>query len=386
MAELPKVVLDPRTEAELVEQAIRTIYAVSDQQMNDFSPHSPLRALLEGQSFVLAELLWYLNKTSEAVAVEFLKNAGVERNLGTNAEVTIRFQLTIAQDVPFTVPQGFIVSDATGTLLFSTDNILVIQAGLTVGFISATATYPGSDYNLGPYEINSFQTPLAYLASVANLDVAQGGSDPETVEETIARGLDALKYRRVLITAEDYARKTQEILGDGSRAFTIPLLAEDKVTEELGTVHVFALNANGSQPVDFQIESVRNQLQVLSLIGTKTLLSPLEFQPIDVDVTCYYASGLDPSVVAENLWTALQGYLDPTVYEPGKSVYLNEIEYVLRSQTGVDRVENATINGDTVNIEMPNVFTVANARSLVVDLVSVSNITYTYVFGEGNPD
>ena len=48
-APLPRVELDPRTEAELVNAAAKRVYEASGATLNDFSSGSPVMALLNVQ-------------------------------------------------------------------------------------------------------------------------------------------------------------------------------------------------------------------------------------------------------------------------------------------------------------------------------------------------
>jgi ATP-dependent Lon protease len=54
---LPSVSIDPRNEAQLVQEASQRVYEASNQTLNDFSAGNPLAALLEGQAFAQGEFL-----------------------------------------------------------------------------------------------------------------------------------------------------------------------------------------------------------------------------------------------------------------------------------------------------------------------------------------
>ncbi|HEY9735481.1 MAG TPA: hypothetical protein V6D06_04335, partial [Trichocoleus sp.] len=103
--------LDPRNEAALVEYALDRVFTASGGQLNDFSPSSPARALLEGQAFAGAELLFYLNQLPEAAAIAFLQIAGIQRILGTKAAVTLTVTITQLLGSTFTLPAGYEVTD-----------------------------------------------------------------------------------------------------------------------------------------------------------------------------------------------------------------------------------------------------------------------------------
>jgi hypothetical protein len=53
--------LDPRNTSALVRDTQTKIFLESDGSLNDFSPASPLSAIVEGQAYAQNELLYYLN-------------------------------------------------------------------------------------------------------------------------------------------------------------------------------------------------------------------------------------------------------------------------------------------------------------------------------------
>ena len=83
---LPAVSLDPRTEAQLVQQASQRVYEASNHTLNDFSAGNPLAALLEGQAFAQGEFLYWANQLPESVLANWIGPfLGAMRRLGTPA-------------------------------------------------------------------------------------------------------------------------------------------------------------------------------------------------------------------------------------------------------------------------------------------------------------
>jgi len=68
-APLPSVSIDPRTEAEIVQQASQRVYEASNQTLNDFSAGNPLSALLEGQAFAQGEFLFWANQLPDSILI-----------------------------------------------------------------------------------------------------------------------------------------------------------------------------------------------------------------------------------------------------------------------------------------------------------------------------
>ncbi|MEH1803214.1 MAG: hypothetical protein V7L13_29440 [Nostoc sp.] len=59
---LNSIILDPRNETDIVEQAKLKVYNASGGQLNDFTENSPIAALIQGQAFAGAELLLHIQK------------------------------------------------------------------------------------------------------------------------------------------------------------------------------------------------------------------------------------------------------------------------------------------------------------------------------------
>jgi phage-related baseplate assembly protein len=93
--------------------------------------------------------------------------------------VTLRFTLSTPQSFEVVVPQG---TRATpdGLLYFSTKEELIIEAGQTGGDIIAESIETGVKYNgFSPGQIKIIVDPVAYVASVTNVDTSAGGADIE---------------------------------------------------------------------------------------------------------------------------------------------------------------------------------------------------------------
>lgn len=382
MAELELPILDPRVEQEIVEQALVRVFNASAGTVNDFSSSSVARVLIEGLSFAASELLYYVNRLPLSLVLQFLRVSGVERRLGTAAIANITFTLTQALATPFTVPQGFQVSDASGKYVFTTDALLTLPAGATSGVVSATAAALGTAYNLPAFTIDRFSQPLTFLSTAINLEPATGGGNEESVDDAIARGLDAIR-RRNLVTADDYEEDAIAILGEGAVAKAIGLLSADKITYQLGAVHLFLLNQDGNAPSTAQLSSVQSLLFGRVQIGTSLYVSAIDLVDVDGDLVAKLLPGEDPEDVAELLWQAYQDYLSPTKFEVGASVILKEVEYALRLAGGIEYIQALTLNGLATNLAIANQYSLPKAHSLFVELVDSAGNSFPVLKGAG---
>lgn len=379
--------LDPRTEASLVEYALDQVYTASGGTLNSFAASSPARALIEGQAFAGAELLYYLNQLPEAMALSYLQIAGIQQILGTSATVTLTFTLTAPLTTAYTVPIGYEVSTAGG-LRFTTNTNLVISAGNISGTVAATAAAIGSTYNVGNYTITRLSQALAYLAGVTNAEAATGGTDGETVEQTKSRAFAAIR-RRGLVSADDYEEETRSLLGAGSIAKAIGNLAADKVSVRAGSVHVFCLNPDGEALSTAQLASVQSALQAKSNITIAVYASNVDVQDITVRVVAKLPSGQNPQTLADDINDKLSAYLKPGNLALGETILVKELEYLVRL-SGVETVQSVILGlvGQSqlaTNLALPYDYSAGNMLDLTVELVDGANL-FSYAYGQGDED
>lgn len=379
---LNSIKLDPRNEVDLVEQAKLKVYNASGGLLNDFTENSPVAALIQGQAFAGAELLYYANQLPLAFVIDFLKVTGVTRSLGTKAKTTLTFNISSPQNIIFTIPEGFEVVDSEGRLSFFTDAPLVIPVGLTSGSVTATAEEVGAEYNISSYSIIGITQPLTYLSGVTNTEAAQGGTNEETVAEVISRALTQMRLKN-LVSADDYEQAAEGLLGAGSVCKAIGLLGRDKATRELGAVHLFLLNSNNEPANDAQISYIKTELSQRIQLGTTLYASAMSLLPISAELTADLVGGVDPEEAIDTLWEAYQNYLNPSTYPSDQDIRLYEVGYILRA-TGVIKVASyLTLNGNTLDIPVPNTYTLPSPYSLFVQLIDANRNIYQGLRGAG---
>jgi hypothetical protein len=373
--------IDPRNEAQLVEQAIAAVYGYSGGALNDFSSSGPLRVLLEGLCFASAELLYYCNKIVDAIVVSYLSNYGITRNLGTTAIATLQITLSASFSNPITIPAGYIVQSQSGRVTFVTTQQLVLPPGAISGTVPAIAQQIGKAGNVAAGSINQPLQPLAYVAGVTNLSPATGGSDEETQQEAIDRGIAQIR-RRNLVSADDYEAEAIALLGVGAVAKAVGNLAGDKISQQLGSVHVFALDAEGSKPNPATLTQIQTAMESRVMIGTVVWVSPIETIDADIKLIARIVEGEDPVSVSRKLYEALKAYTAPGSYPIGLDLILNEVEYALRRTGLIEYVESVTINNIGGNLGMPNDWSMPIITRLYSQLVDASGNVYRNLNGQ----
>ncbi|UKO99355.1 baseplate J/gp47 family protein [Nostoc sp. UHCC 0870] len=382
---IPSILIDEQNEESILEQAQLRVFNESGGLLNDFSENSPVAALIQGQAFAAAEFLYYVNKLPLALVIDFLKLTGVVRSLGTQAKTTLTFTLSNPQGIAFTIPEGFEVADESGNYIFYTDATLQIPPGLTSGSVTATAEKVGSIYNLPSYSITGITQPLTFLSQVTNVEPSTGGTDEESVDSAINRGLIQLRVRN-LVSADDYEQAAEELMGEGSVCKAIGLLGQNKINEELGAVHLFLLNANQEPANLAQTSEIRNSLLSRIQLGTQLYASPMELLNISAELIAKVTPGLDVEEAMSDLWEAYQGYLNPSTYPVGQDIILNEVEYQLRLTGAIKDIQFLSLNGQPLNIPIVNGYTLPTPYSLFIKLVDEDGSVYETVFGAGESE
>jgi Baseplate J-like protein len=376
--------IDDRSEEQIYRQSQNVVANRSQGALNDFSDSSPLGVLLRAQAFTSAEVLFRANQVSLAAVLKLLELAGVRRRLGSRAIAALTFSLTSPRASAFNIPKGFEIADTSGAVIFATDELLTIPAGVSSGTISATATVDGALANLPAYTITQITQPLSFLASVVNLAAAQGGAAEESVEAAINRGLLALKNTPP-VSAYDFEFAAEQLMGSGSKAKAIGLLGPDKVTQQAGAVHLFLLSSTGpANPA--VIGSVFSGLSDRIMLGTSLYVSPMGLLQATGRITARILPGFDANVVADSLWAAYQGYLAPTAFNPGDTLLIQELGYALRNVRGLDYIEGVEVNGLALNVPMPNAYTLPNAFGLALNLVDAEGNIFGLSRGSAEPE
>lgn len=375
-------VLDPRNEEQLVSKAQNEVYNASKGALNDFSDHNPLACLIQGQAFAAAEFLFYVNKLPIALVLKFLETTGVQRKLGQAATAQLTFTLTAPLSQPFQIPAGFEVVNSSGEYSFFTDELLVIPANTISGVVQATAKEVGEAYNLPAFSLIEFTQPLSFLASVLNLEPAQGGQNEEPIEETITRALKVIR-RSNLVSELDFTDAAEEILGIGSRAKTIGLLGKDKIAKEPGSIHIFCLDAVGFPANPAQIAQVSRGISERLMLGTTLYVSAMEIVEISADIVLKLEPEIEATEVADDLWQTFQDYLNPSNLNPGESLLIKELEYQLRLVSGVKYIDQLKLNGTSLNIPMPNQYSIPKSYSMRMALIDTNGNIFQTMRGEG---
>ncbi len=295
-APLPSVSIDPRDEAELVQNASQRVYEASGQTLNDFSAGNPLAALLEGQVFAQGEFLFWANQLPQSILIEWLGPfLGAMRRLGTPA--IARLQLTVPPSNTVTVvPAGTAFttdSNLTGgeQFTFVTDTEISIPAGESVEYVTVASQYVGSIYNAPANSITGVSAVNVNGLTATNLKPAVGGSDVETYQEVQERFFTLIR-RRNPVSKEDWQDFFTDFYGVGTQTSVQPNRPNqgtyNYLTDYLkpnGQVSFFVLGPGGVELTETQLERGQNVVNYSVPVENQGHLYPITLSQVQYNLT-----------------------------------------------------------------------------------------------------
>jgi len=295
-APLPSVSIDPRNEAEIVQQASQVVYDASNQTLNDFSSGNPLSALLQGQSFAQGEFLFWANQLPQSILIEWLGPfLGAMRRLGSSA--VAQLVVTISPSNTDTViPTGsnFTTNSQITSgeaITFITTEQYVIPAGRSTVNITVASEYVGSQYNCPANSITG--APAIGIAglSVTNPQPAVGGADVETYDEVQQRFFTLIR-RKNPVSQEDWQGFFEDFYGAGTLTSVQPNRPNEGTYNYLtdyilpnGQVSFFVLGPGGVELNQIQLERGQNAVNYAVPIENQGHLYPFTLSQVQYDIT-----------------------------------------------------------------------------------------------------
>lgn len=315
--------LDPRNTFSLSREIQSRIYEASNQQLNDFSPASPLSALTEGQAFAQGELLYYMNNLPEAWTLQWLRIMGIQRILGSTASVEVTFFRTIGYPGTIIIPSGTRISTSSG-LTFITSKDAIINDGESLGSTQAISTGIGSRYNISPGEISILTTPFVGVSSVTNFNSGFGGSDLESIDSLKNRAFEFIK-KRGLVTKSDFETYVASSIG-----FRGPVICLDpSVSSEIGlpnnSINLLVSEANGKPIPSDEKRSIISELDLKSPIGSSISIIDPVVNPVSIRVEISSTSTSSGRSIAQSIYSSLESIFNPSQIGFGANIEYSSI-------------------------------------------------------------
>jgi hypothetical protein len=347
--------------------------AVSQGELIDYGDSSPLATLLQGQVYAGGILLRRLNEIAKRITWEFLSLARLVPRENQPAQVLLTVKLTGTRSVVWEMPEGAQIRCPLTSELWTTAERLTIAPNDIVGQVRAIGPV-GQTSNVRAGLVWSSIVAYAYIQQITNERAAFGGADAESEQSFLDRCALALATRRTIVSRRDYENAAIESLGNGYRAIAVPLLSLDRRSEELGSVHVFAI-AGGNQAVpDEALAGALTAMSDRTLVGSTLYLSTCNRVLIDVEIIVNADSDCVDLLVEAFRQVPLNLALG--TIELRQDLYSKAIWSSPKLSALVSSIYSITFNGEGQPIAFENKWDVPVHRSLYVEVVSGFETSY----------
>lgn len=333
------------------------------------APADPMRILIYALTLDLFQIEQYVERAGKQDLLkysygDYLDNLaagrGVTRLQAAAATATIRFTLSEAKSYAVGIPAGTRITNGDGVYFQTLEYDEVPVGSLTVDIETECLETGETGNNLTAGQLNVLVDPVAYVASVSNIDTSSGGTDLETDESLAERVFLAPSSYSVAGPDDAYIYWTKTYNNNiGSVMPTSPNPCE---------VKIYILMKDGTIPETSVVNGLESYLQdsnIRPLTDQVTVAVPTT-QSFTVDLT-YYINRSD-SKKATSIQTAVTDAVDEYIKwqtaEIGKDINPSEL---------IKRV--ITAGAKRVTITSPTFTTVGDT--------SVAQIALN---GSGNPD
>jgi hypothetical protein len=293
---LPSISIDPRNEAQVVQDASQRVYQASNQTLNDFSSGNPLAALLEGMAFANGEFLFWANQLPQSILVEWIGPfLGAMRRLGTPAVAELLISVPPSDSV-IVIPSGTaFTTDSNLTngevYTFVSDTEVSIPSGQTEVFIPVASKYVGSIYNSPVNSITGTSAINVNGLTATNPQPAVGGSDVETYQEVQERFFTLIR-RPNPVSSQDWQDFFTDFYGAGTRTSVQPNRPNQGTYNYLsdylkpnGQVSFFVLGPDGVELNATQLQRGQNVVNYSVPVENQGHLYPITLSQVQYNIS-----------------------------------------------------------------------------------------------------
>ena len=333
------------------------------------APAEPMRILIYALTLDLYQIEQYVERAGKQDLLKYsygdyldhlAAGRGVTRQQAAAATVTIRFTLSKVKTYAVGIPAGTRITNGDGVYFQTLEYDEVPVGSLTVDIEAECLETGETGNNLTAGQLNVLVDPVAYVASVSNIDTSSGGTDLETDESLAERVFLAPSSYSVAGPDDAYIYWAKTYNNNiGSVMPTSPNPCE---------VKIYILMKDGTIPETSVVNGLESYLQdsnIRPLTDRVTVAVPTT-QSFTIDLT-YYINRSD-SKKATSIQTAVTDAVDEYIKwqttEIGKDINPSEL---------IKRV--ITAGAKRVTITSPTFTTVGDT--------SVAQIALN---GSGNPD
>lgn len=329
--------LDSRNTEALVRAIQTRIFLESDGQLSDFTPASPLASIVEGQAFAQSELLYYLNNLPEAFSLQWLRQLGVQRKIGSRAYVDVTFFKVPGFAKVVLIPKNTKVYASNGLAFETLEDIKILETQDSITAPCRSERW-GSVYNVGSGSISKIEKNFAGLEFLTNDSPATGGSDLESVDDMKRRAFEVLS-RRNLTSSNDFENEVRSLLPEAGIVKVLTYEEKFELSELLsGNVFIVVGDSEGQPLSQANLSSLISSMKDRVTIGTNISFISPEIVPVDISLNILYnpesiSDSLD--FLANQVFGVLDEFISPSSIGLGGEILyqditkqLNQLEFI----------------------------------------------------------
>lgn len=272
---------------------------------------------------------------------------GLTRKLATYARVLVKF--TGAKGT--ILPVGSIVGTLDNRLYVTESDMTIGEDG--TGSCYVLASEAGSKYNVDIGDISYFPIKYTGITSVTNEAAYAEAYDKESDEDFVKRYY--IKVQEVASSGNlsHYKQWCLSINGVGSA--NVYECTNASGEEENGCVLCIITNSNHKGASEELIEEVKTYIETVRPVGAKVYVISSTELTIDIAARLVInAKEYTLDVIKETIKTAIEDYFAELDSDTDVNyVSVAKISSIIMNCTGVIDVRNLTLNGGTVNIDVP---------------------------------
>lgn len=302
----------------------------------------PVRLFLLFQADVIIRLLNKINFTAKQNLLKYAAgdnldvlaaNAWTTRIAASAAHTTLKATLSAVREKETIIPKGTRVS-TQDNIAFATDTALIIKAGEQVGVVAATCTQTGTvgnDFRVG--EICNIVDPVAYVDTMVNTTLSEGGSDTETDDSLRERVWEAPETLSVAGPTGAYKARTK-----AANSSIIDVYVD---SPSPGVVRVVPLLTGGEAPGEEILAEVQKELSadsVRPLTDYVQTVAPT-IVSYDINATYYIDDDADATTVQAAVAAAVSSFTTWQRARLGRDINPSRLVQMLMGVSGVKRVD-----------------------------------------------
>ena len=294
------------------------------------APADPMRILLYAVALDLFQVEQFVERSGRQDLLKYsygdyldhlAANRGVTRQPAAAATVTLRFTLSGTKTYAVGIPAGTRATNGNGVYFQTTEYGEVPAGSLTVD-IEAECTEQGIAGNdLVPGQINVLVDPVAYVASVANVDTSTGGTNLET---------DASLAERVFLAPSSYSvAGPDDAYVYWAKTFNTGIGSVKPTSPDPCEVDIYILMADGSLPESGIINGLQAFLRdkkIRPMTDLVTVKAPTA-KSFSVDLTYYInrSNSAQATAIQAAVQDAVAKYITWQTTEIGKDINPSEL-------------------------------------------------------------